>query len=303
MNPRPFVFALVCAALVAVSVAVAAAVPSASSQGTEVLGARVVASSTTTTSPTASTSPTTTTSTSNSSTTTTTTTTTTLPASLAGVTLEPGPLAAPRPAAPVTLTETTPALDHVPTTDKVIFLGIDDGLVRDPALLPLLRKERIPLTLFLVDQQARDGADFFRQMQTLGATIQDHTMTHPEMPKLGWSDQHHQICDEIPDLTSLYGTRPTLFRPPYGEWNETTRSVAAGCGLHALILWRGATNDGRLDIITGHFNPGDIILMHFRTDLIENLQLVLARARAEGYKIGRLEDYLGTGPSHPMFDR
>jgi hypothetical protein len=43
--------------------------------------------------------------------------------------------------------------------------------------------------------------------------------------------------------------------------------------------------------------------MHFRTDLVENLRLVLARAQAEGYKIGRLEDYLGTGPPHPMFDR
>jgi len=212
-------------------------------------------------------------------------------------------MAAPRPAAPVRLTQTTPALDHVPTTDKVIFLGIDDGLVRDPALLTLLRKERIPLTLFLVREPAQDGADFFHRMQTLGATIQDHTITHPQLKTLGWSDQHHQICDEIPDLTSTYGTRPTLFRPPYGEWNETTRSIVAGCGLHALILWRGATNDGRLDIISGHFNPGDIILMHFRKDLIENLQLVLSRAQAEGYKIGRLEDYLGTGPSHPMFDR
>jgi peptidoglycan/xylan/chitin deacetylase (PgdA/CDA1 family) len=212
-------------------------------------------------------------------------------------------MAAPTPAVPVTLTESTPTLDHVPTTDKVIFLGIDDGLVRDPALLTLLRTERIPLTLFLVRQPARDGAAFFQQMETLGATVQDHTIDHPDLRKLGWSEQHHQICDALPELTTIYGTRPTVFRPPYGDWNETTRSVAASCGLHALILWRGATNDGRIDIIGGQFHPGDIILMHFRTDLVENLQLVIARAQAEGYKIGRLEDYLGTGPAHPMFDR
>jgi hypothetical protein len=73
--------------------------------------------------------------------------------------------------------------------------------------------------------------------------------------------------------------------------------------MKALILWRGATNDGRLDIVGGQFHPGDILLMHFRTDLVQNLRLVLDRAEAEGYKIGRLEDYLGTGPAHPMFDR
>jgi peptidoglycan/xylan/chitin deacetylase (PgdA/CDA1 family) len=212
-------------------------------------------------------------------------------------------MAAPTPAVPVTLTETTPALDHVPTTDKVIFLGIDDGLVRDPALLTLLRRVRIPLTLFLVREPAREGAAFFQQMQQVGATVQAHTIDHPQLKQLGWSDQHHQICDEVPDLTTIYGASPTLFRPPYGEWNETTRSVVSSCGLRALILWRGATNNGRLDIVGDQFHPGDIILMHFRADLVENLQLVLARAQAEGYKIGRLEDYLGTGPSHPMFDR
>ena len=225
----------------------------------------------------------------------TTTSTTTLPH------LQPGPLAQPAPATPVTLSRTTPALDQVPTTDKVIFLGIDDGTVRDPAVLDLLRQERVPLTLFLVRQPALDGRTFFNEMQTLGATIQAHTIAHPQLKKLGYSDQRHQICDELNDLTNWYGNRPTLFRPPYGEWNETTRSIVNECKLHALILWRGATNDGRLDMIGGSFHPGDILLMHFRTDLLQNLKLVFARARAEGYRIGRIEDYLGVGPPHPMF--
>ena len=299
MNRQPLGLALVCALLIAVAVVIAAAMPSASADRpkSEVLAKRVVR-------PTTTTAPSTTTSSSSTTTTSTsTTTTTTVPTVPVTGTLRPGPMAAPRPAAPVTLTQTTPALDHVPTTDKVIFLGIDDGLVRDPALLTLLRQVRIPLSLFLVREPARDGASFFKEMQTLGATVQDHTIEHPQLKQLGWSDQRHQICDELPELASIYGTRPTLFRPPYGEWNETTRSVVANCGLKALILWRGATNDGRLDIVGGQFHPGDIILMHFRTDLVQNLQLVLARAQAEGYKIGRLEDYLGTGPSHPMFDR
>jgi len=301
MNRQPLGLALVCALLIAVAVVISSAMPSASADRPkpEVLAERVVRPTSTTTAPTTTTSSTSTTT----STSTSTSTTTTLPTVPVSGTLRPGPMAAPRPAAPVTLTQTTSALDHAPTTDKVIFLGIDDGLVRDPALLTLLRQVRIPLSLFLVREPARDGASFFKEMQTLGATVQDHTIEHPQLKQLGWSDQRHQICDELPELASIYGTRPTLFRPPYGEWNETTRSVVANCGLKALILWRGATNDGRLDIISGHFNPGDIILMHFRKDLIQNLQLVLSRAQAEGYKIGRLEDYLGTGPSHPMFDR
>lgn len=262
--------------------------------GTEVLGRSISAPSTT-----SAPAPRPSTSTTVSLRTTTTTTSTTRPAGPPPLT--PGPLAMPSPAVPVSLTDTTPALDHVPTTDKVIFLGIDDGLVRDPAVLDLLRKERVPLTLFLVREPALDGQSYFKEMQTLGSTIQAHTVSHPQLKELGYDDQQRQICGDLSDLQSWYGARPTLFRPPYGEWNETTRSVVANCDLNAIVLWRGATNDGRLDLVGETFHPGDILLMHFRTDLLQNLKLVFARARAEGYRIGRIEDYLGTGPPHPMF--
>ena len=184
----------------------------------------------------------------------------------------------------------------------MIFLGIDDGLVRDPAVITLLQQERVPLTLFLVRGPAHDGMEYFRELQRVGATIQAHTITHPQMKKLGYADQAHQVCGDLGELASWYGARPTLFRPPYGEWNENTRAAVHSCGLRALILWRGATNDGRIDLIGGpDFHPGDILLMHFRKDLYQNLKLVFARARAQGYRIGRLEDYLGSGPASPMF--
>jgi peptidoglycan/xylan/chitin deacetylase (PgdA/CDA1 family) len=289
MTPRLWITALVCTALVAGAVGAAQAlVPDrseASGRATQVLARHVtrraaVRAATTTTS--ASTS--------------TTTTTLAHPA--------PGPLAQPAPATPVTFPQTTPAIDRVPTTDKVIFLGIDDGLVRDPAVLQLLSRERVPVTLFLVRGPAHDGQEYFRALQAVGATVQEHTITHPQMSKLPYYKQQHEACGDLSELQTWYGTRPTLFRPPYGVWNETTRAVVRSCGLHALILWRGATNDGRLDLVGGpDFHPGDILLLHFRKDLYENLQLVFARARAQGYKIGRLEDYLGVGPPHPMFSR
>ena len=293
-------------ALIAAAIGLAGLIPSGSSHAStsvEVLGRRITAPSTGAVSPSSSAPSTTSTrpAPTSTSTSTTSTSTTTTPIAIKAPHLQPGPLAQPSPTTPVTLSRTAAAIDQVPTTDKVIFLGIDDGLVRDPAVIALLRQERVPLTLFLVRQPAIDGKTFFQEMQSVGATIQAHTIAHPQLKKLGYSDQRHQICDELNDLTNWYGARPTLFRPPYGEWNETTRSVVAECKLNALILWRGATNDGRLDMIGGSFHPGDVLLMHFRTDLLQNLKLVFARARAEGYRIGRIEDYLGVGPPHPMF--
>ena len=140
----------------------------------------------------------------------------------------PGPLAQPTPATPVTFSETTPDLDRVVTTDKVIFLGIDDGLVRDPAVLALLRKERVPAHA-VPRAPARAGRSGVlpRDCSRWARPSRPTRSTTRSSPPSDGAHQTHEICGDLNDLTSWFGARPTLFRPPYGEWNETTRSVVA----------------------------------------------------------------------------
>jgi hypothetical protein len=71
------------------------------------------------------------------------------------------------------------------------------------------------------------------------------------------------------------------------------QAVAASCGFKAVVLWKGSTNDGRFDLQDGtQLTPGDVILMHFRTDLLTNLQKVFDTCRQQGFAIASLEDYL-----------
>jgi len=203
-------------------------------------------------------------------------------------------LAAPRHSPPVVLPPgPAPAISRVPTTDRVIFLGIDDGIWRDPSVLTQLTAARIPFTMFLVRPEAQAGTAYFQALQAVGGTVESHTTHHSDLTKLGYWGQHEEICSTTDEFQQWFGRRPTLFRPPYGKWNQLTRQAAASCGYRALILWQGATNDGRLDVIGGQLRPGDILLMHFRPDLVENLQVVFATARAQGFRIARLEDYVG----------
>jgi hypothetical protein len=52
-------------------------------------------------------------------------------------------------------------------------------------------------------------------------------------------------------------------------------------------------NDGRLDVQGGGtLQRGDIILMHFRPDLRENLEVALNAAQAAGLQPAPLEQYL-----------
>jgi peptidoglycan/xylan/chitin deacetylase (PgdA/CDA1 family) len=186
-----------------------------------------------------------------------------------------------------------PVVNRVPTTNKVIFLGIDDGAVRDPAVVDLLRQANVPFTMFLVQGEADGGTDYFRQLQEVGGVVESHTITHPDLTKVSSTQLQREVCGTLDDYQQRFGRRPTLFRPPYGSTNANVQSVAASCGFKSVVLWKGSTNDGRLDLQDGtQLTPGDVLLLHFRTDLANNLRRVFDVCRQQGFAIAGLEDYL-----------
>ena len=83
-----------------------------------------------------------------------------------------------------------------------------------------------------------------------------------------------------------------LFRPPGGAYNSTSQSIAASCGYRYVVNWTAAANDGRIDWQAGTMQPGDIVLFHFRDDLVQNLELLDTLCKQQGFTVARLEDYL-----------
>lgn len=184
-------------------------------------------------------------------------------------------------------------LTRVPTTDPVVFLTIDDGAVRDPAVLAQIRQAGVPVSLFLVGGEARAGAGYFADLVATGATVQNHALSHPDLRAMSLEAQAKEICGSTALTRQLFGTVPTLFRPPFGEHDANTRLAARICGFSTMVMWQATVNDGVLRIQgREHLQPGDIILMHFRPDLSENLSVVFAALAAEGLGVGRLEDYV-----------
>lgn len=186
-----------------------------------------------------------------------------------------------------------PVVSRVPTTDRVVFVTIDDGLERDPAVVEFFREHPMPSSLFLVQSAAAAGEDFFRQLQDAGATIHTHTYTHPDLTTVDTATRTNEVCGPLDDFEARFGRRPTLFRPPYGAVDDTVQVTAKGCGYRAVVLWKAATNAGQLQVQEEELQPGDVILLHFRPDLLQNLEMLVDALDAQGFTVGRLEDYLG----------
>jgi len=200
-------------------------------------------------------------------------------------------------APPLAAAADVPVYSTVPTADPVVFFTIDDGTVRDPAAMDFIRAHNLPVTAFITTGPAHQDPGFFQALHALGASIQDHTITHPNLPNLGYADQVDQICGPLDDYQALFGERPWLLRPPYGAYNATTIQAASACGISAVVLWRATMSNGVLTTQGGGLRPGDIILMHFNADLRLNLEVALNAAAAAGLHPAPLEAYLPPGGS------
>jgi peptidoglycan/xylan/chitin deacetylase (PgdA/CDA1 family) len=183
----------------------------------------------------------------------------------------------------------------IPTRDPVVFFTIDDGIVQDPAVIDYLRDQKIPVTIFPVPAYIHQNPSYFDAIHALGASVQDHTLTHPDLRRLSVAAQQREICGPLDDYAGLFGVRPWLFRPPYGALTPSVAPLARSCGIRAVVMWRATMNDGVLRTQGGPLQPGDIILMHFRPDLRQNLEVALNATQAAGLHPAPLEQYLTPG--------
>jgi peptidoglycan/xylan/chitin deacetylase (PgdA/CDA1 family) len=184
--------------------------------------------------------------------------------------LKPFAPAPPPPAVkPVRLSAAAPPVfSRVPLTDKVVFVTIDDGIEKDPKFIQMVKDFQVPITVSLADTLIRDDYAYFTKLQETGyVSIQNHTVSHPlDMPALSASQQLYEISAQQEKLHREYGVTPYIFRPPGGNYNETTIAAARQAGLKGLMLWKESMQISDMEYQTPshRLNPGDIILCHFR---------------------------------------
>ncbi|MFG2337072.1 polysaccharide deacetylase family protein [Streptomyces yangpuensis] len=197
-----------------------------------------------------------------------------------------------------------PVIDRIPMPagEKIVFLTFDDGAEKDPEFLKMAADLKLPISMFLTDSVASSDYGHFEKLRDNGSasTVNNHTLTHPNLRTLSFEAQKKEICGQQDKLEKRFGQRPPLFRPPFGNYNDDTLRAASECGVSSILLWRVSMQINNFQYAQGSaLQPGDIILAHFRgpSELkgateIQMTTRMLQRIQEQGYKIGRLEDYL-----------
>lgn len=189
-------------------------------------------------------------------------------------------------------------LTHINTSDKVFFITVDDGYGHMEDAARYVRQHRLPVTTFLTSAAVGGDWDFFRRMSRYDS-VQNHTMTHKAL-SLSSTDLDYEICYTQRYFRNHIGTRPWLIRPPYGAgWmspygrTDEIMKTAGACGITRVVLWNVVVDSNNATSFAGvPYSPGDIVLLHYNTNLKANLRSIIAAYAAHGLKPARLSEYL-----------
>ncbi|MFR0796703.1 MAG: polysaccharide deacetylase family protein [Oscillospiraceae bacterium] len=125
-----------------------------------------------------------------------------------------------------------------------------------------------------------------------GNEVMNHSSTHPHMAQLSAEQIQTEVNTCADKIEAVTGTRPTLFRCPYGEYNDTVVSTINGLGMHVIqwdvdsLDWKGLSSDEITSRVLTRVQPGSIVLFHNAAEHTpEALAGIIEALIADGYSI------------------
>jgi peptidoglycan/xylan/chitin deacetylase (PgdA/CDA1 family) len=173
----------------------------------------------------------------------------------------------------------------------------------DERITRILQATRTPATIFVGGGWAQREAG---QLSALAADplfeLGNHSFTHPHM-----ADRTDEaVADELmrtqAEVLAVTGRVPTLFRPPFGEYDEHLVRVAARLGLTTVEYDLASgdpdanfTKERLIASVLGRVKRGAIVVMHInhqRFHTAEALPEIIATLRARGFELVTVSELL-----------
>jgi len=132
---------------------------------------------------------------------------------------------------------------YAPGTGKTVALTFDDGPGASTAkILSILRSKGVTATFFNIGQNAAARPQLVGDEARTGYLIGNHTWSHPNLTTLPAAGQAAQLDEASAEQKTLIGAGPCAFRPPGGNYNSTTLSLARQRQMK-VWLWSVDTED------------------------------------------------------------
>jgi peptidoglycan/xylan/chitin deacetylase (PgdA/CDA1 family) len=132
---------------------------------------------------------------------------------------------------------------YAPGRAKTVALTFDDGPgPNTEQIISILRAQGVTATFFNIGQNQAARPQQVRDEARMGYMLGNHTWDHPNMTTLSASAQAAEMDETTAEQESIVGTAPCAFRPPGGNYNSTTESLAQQRRMK-FWLWSVDTED------------------------------------------------------------
>ena len=119
-----------------------------------------------------------------------------------------------------------------------------------------------------------------------------HSDTHPHVNNLSYEKNIEEIEKSNEKIEKITGKRTSLYRAPYGEYNNTVIKAATDNGYYTIqwsldtLDYTGLTGQEMWGRLEGKISAGDIILTHNGTKhTADSLDMIIKNIKQKGLEI------------------
>ena len=176
----------------------------------------------------------------------------------------------PAPAMQTAQTDRILPIYSVERDNKTVALSFDAAWGNEDTqqLIDILTDHGVKATFFLVGQWVDRYPESVKALADAGMDVMNHSDDHAHFSQLSEQDiiSNVNACND--KIEAITGTRPTLFRCPYGEYDNHVVSAVNSMGMHVIqwnvdsLDWKDLSATEITQRVTSRVRNGSIVLFH-----------------------------------------
>lgn len=190
--------------------------------------------------------------------------------------------------------------------EKRVALSFDAawGNEDTQALIDILGEYGVAVTFFVVGDWVDKYPESVQALADAGHEVMNHSSSHAHFSSLTTAEIKSDISQCNDKVEAVTGVRPTLFRCPYGEYDDHVIKAVRALGMTPVqwdvdsLDWKGISAQEISRRVLDRVQPGSIVLFHNAAEHTpEALPEILEALLAEGYEIVPISEILLEGDS------
>ena len=166
-------------------------------------------------------------------------------------------------------------------------------------LIDILENYGVKATFFVVGEWVDKYPESVKALFDAGHEIMNHSADHAHFTQLSPDQIVADLTACNKKIVQVTGVTPTLFRPPYGDYNDTVINTVNNMPMYPIqwsvdsLDWKNPGSDAIVKRVLSKTEPGSIILFHNAApDTPGALPAIIEGLQSDGYHLVKVSELI-----------